>query len=425
MKDSSHDISLLLKLCFVADVKELEYVSALLQTGKVQRTDGSISAQDIVLSLYSRFGIKVEEERVQTLVLDELAGPLHHHRHGTISSVDEKKSDGESYLDLCQFVAILMIPILLGGPDGGGGDDDDEKSGGIDNERIIEWFEASVRKAMEEGPCGGGEITRDNLRSVFEIYGEFHVSDQVLDEMVAAAAAAAGADGGGSPTSADLKRALTADLALFSSAWKNSDTTLLEDAQNAETVSTPVDKKGSSVARTLDTTGEDLEQSPTWADPVHQNPAESGSSDTESKLIQATSTTTHKHKHTLHRAFTAPFIDLVSDTLNRPVYMALLWTAGTAAYLSYVFQVSDQRSGEDYYWANYECPDSMGNTSCDIVTGIIGWLAQLVQVNELAVKRLIVFCEQNQGLFTSKFLSLNLSAQLARVCLFGLFQFGQ
>jgi len=53
-----------------ADVLELEYVSALLQTNiTLLRTDGSIKAEDIALFLTSRYGLKVTPDQVQTHIL--------------------------------------------------------------------------------------------------------------------------------------------------------------------------------------------------------------------------------------------------------------------------------------------------------------------------------------------------------------------
>lgn len=56
------------------DVKELEFISALMQTGEVHRKDGSILAEDIVLFLNSKYGIKVDLETIQKLIVYDLAG---------------------------------------------------------------------------------------------------------------------------------------------------------------------------------------------------------------------------------------------------------------------------------------------------------------------------------------------------------------
>eukprot|EP00977_Amphora_coffeiformis_P021255 scaffold9085_cov215-Amphora_coffeaeformis.AAC.23 len=80
----------------VADVKELEYVSALHQTAAVVRRDGSIDAADIKVFLRSRFGIEVTHREVCDTILQGMGGG----------------NDDEQVLDLMEVVAILLIPVL-------------------------------------------------------------------------------------------------------------------------------------------------------------------------------------------------------------------------------------------------------------------------------------------------------------------------
>jgi len=80
-----------------ADVKELEYISALHQTGTQLRQDGSIQAEDIKAYLRSRFGIEVTVEEVRWTILQGMGG-----------------SDGEGeVIDLMELTAMLLIPTLL------------------------------------------------------------------------------------------------------------------------------------------------------------------------------------------------------------------------------------------------------------------------------------------------------------------------
>ncbi len=81
-----------------ADLKELEYISALLQTGKVLRSDGSLTAEDVAHYLLSRHGIHVTPECVNNTIFQ-------------VFGVDEE-AEGE-VLDLVELTAILVIPILL------------------------------------------------------------------------------------------------------------------------------------------------------------------------------------------------------------------------------------------------------------------------------------------------------------------------
>jgi hypothetical protein len=81
-----------------ADLKELEYISALHQTSpNGVRKDASITATDIRIFMRSRYGIIVEEEEVRKTVLSGLGGG---------------ESDLE-IIDLMEVVAILLIPTIL------------------------------------------------------------------------------------------------------------------------------------------------------------------------------------------------------------------------------------------------------------------------------------------------------------------------
>lgn len=118
----------------VADVKELEYISALMQTGKNHlREDGSIAACDIVAFLMSRHGIKVSElEVIQKIlctfgdsVVDE---QIEEDENDELQrSNDERNEEDElqrankerdeslqsGCIDLIQILAMLLIPTLL------------------------------------------------------------------------------------------------------------------------------------------------------------------------------------------------------------------------------------------------------------------------------------------------------------------------
>ena len=74
----------------VADVKELEYISALMQTGKNHlREDGSIAACDIVAFLMSRHGIKVSELEVIQKILCTFGDSV------VDEQIEEDDDDGE------------------------------------------------------------------------------------------------------------------------------------------------------------------------------------------------------------------------------------------------------------------------------------------------------------------------------------------
>lgn len=82
------------------DVKELEYITALHQSGNEEDIDWSnpsINAKDVKAFLMSRYGILVQEEEVLQLIFSDLAG------------------GGEAHdcIDISELVAILLIPYLV------------------------------------------------------------------------------------------------------------------------------------------------------------------------------------------------------------------------------------------------------------------------------------------------------------------------
>ena len=83
-----------------ADLREIEYISALHQTGETLRKDGTINAADISLFLMSRYGIDVTADEVSNTISKGFGG-------GGIS-----ESDG-NLMDLTEVVAMLFIPTLI------------------------------------------------------------------------------------------------------------------------------------------------------------------------------------------------------------------------------------------------------------------------------------------------------------------------
>jgi hypothetical protein len=163
------------------DVQELEFVSALMQTASVIRTNGSIDADDISLYLKSRYGVVVDKATVRQKIVQELAGQT-----------------GESceYLDICQFVSVLLIPFLV---------EETEDAPAGKNSESMDFFFRSLF------PGKDAIVTVDRLRSVFESFTELNVSDKLVKEMVEVA-------GGTRPT---MGNALAGDVLDYRSEWKD------------------------------------------------------------------------------------------------------------------------------------------------------------------------------------------------------------
>ena len=76
-----------------ADLREIEYISALHQTGATLRPDGSVNTEDIAKFLVSRYGLRVQETTVEETIAKDFGG-------------------GDQ-LDLCEMMAMLLVPTLV------------------------------------------------------------------------------------------------------------------------------------------------------------------------------------------------------------------------------------------------------------------------------------------------------------------------
>ncbi|EJK73318.1 hypothetical protein THAOC_05067 [Thalassiosira oceanica] len=76
-----------------ADLREIEYISALHQTGETLRSDGSVSTEDVSRFLVSRYGLRVPASAVEETIARDFGG-------------------GDQ-LDLCEIMAMLLVPTLI------------------------------------------------------------------------------------------------------------------------------------------------------------------------------------------------------------------------------------------------------------------------------------------------------------------------
>jgi hypothetical protein len=163
-----------------ADVSELEFVSALMQTDvKRMRTDASLDETDVSLYLASRYGVKMSPEQVSKLLLPSFSPTA-----SSASADAEKKSQ----LDLAEFVSLLLIPHLCRE------DRTNDETGSL-LRRILE--DALGSEGYERALSQNGEgvaLTTALLKKVFESLGETALANQedLLDEMVEAVARSGG-----------------------------------------------------------------------------------------------------------------------------------------------------------------------------------------------------------------------------------------
>ena len=317
-----------------------------MQTDEIFRMDGSIKPIDVKLYLHSRFGIEVDEQTVMPILTELAAGPtvsstmarsLHADYMHAISSfyvVLNKKTLSlhstlqtadtvdEPCLDLCQFAGLLLIPQLL---------DASQNKGGLDET----MFAPFIRDISDLG-LGKDQVSarrsRNILRRIFESHDELGVSDELLDEMIAAAK-----DG-------SLTQALTGDLSSFDLEWKNKDTTSFQDAMRA--------KSAEKILHDV-TEHMDEEDSPHVKKPVMT-------------VVP------------LKRKFTAAFIDYMADTYRRPCFVMLIWGCGVISYVAYVFE-----EGLDS-WSKFDC-GNLSDTGCEVLQKVVDWLVVMIQLSTLGV----------------------------------------
>ena len=150
-----------------ADLKELEYISALHQTcPKKLREDGSINAADIRVFLRSRFGILVDEKEVKNVVISGLGGG----------------ESEEEIIDLMEVVCIPLIPTILKA--GRVESDPDSPFSGELPDGVLPPESDLIRKVSKmvlEDVTGGTTPKKLNEGLISKIFGAFGEMDLARD----------------------------------------------------------------------------------------------------------------------------------------------------------------------------------------------------------------------------------------------------
>ncbi len=118
------------------DIKELEYVSALLQTGPAIRRDGTVTSEDVVTYLKSRHGIEADVDYIRTVFMPGLAGAL--------------GENADPLFDIVEIMCILLIPHFVREKRKPRTDEDEEK----------EEKDGFFSKLLDKIPRFGGEKHR-------------------------------------------------------------------------------------------------------------------------------------------------------------------------------------------------------------------------------------------------------------------------
>lgn len=368
-----------------ADLRELEYISALHQTGPALRKDGSIRADDISLFLMSRYGIVASREEVSGTISKGFGG-------GGIS-----ESDGDT-MDLTEIVAMLLIPSLVSaqranrdkkitrsddydvhGPvvrqDNNVIDDFDVNSGNSsdtqdadelimvqktatptapshkttieDNRNLFQYvlqmiLTDAIHTAAESPPP---PLTVDLVRSIFLFYGEKEVASDsdLLQRMVDLALQS------GQHLNADLfAYCCTSDVDLYNVEWEERLTSTYVDVFDTFRSTKKIDK-GLSIRRSA----EDVEDQP---EPQ----------DREGEKVEMVNEVLKKN--------TFPAIDYAVDTFRSKTYVILVWFTWVLCYMNFIGvtggtnpEVADLQCGK------YEITTAKGFW-CGVGQGVINWL---------------------------------------------------
>jgi len=340
-----------------ADAKELEYITALHQTcdeDEEDYVDGSIEAKDVKYYLMSRYGILVETEQIQKLVFQDLAGG----------------SDDSDCIDICELVAILLIPFFVKNLKGdmrksftgkesiyrAFGSEKQFKSYLKDVERCNNLLSKgdviihvlNIILADSTGSSKPQPITKELIKTIFARYGEFGLiqDEQLIDEMILDVS-------GGNPNALldanTFARALTDDVMLYNVDYESRVSTFSEDVFGREGEENTKD-----FAEGSDDNSEDSDNSETNPLRTTLNNEE----DPESNHVVKSINKRFKNVFTLSQ------IDFLADSCRSKLHLAII-------YLSFVFSVFTYRKPTPINVCKAENSNEFG---CTIANSITFWL---------------------------------------------------
>jgi hypothetical protein len=170
-----------------ADMRELEYISALLQTGKDLRSDGSLTVEDVARYLLSRHGIRVTPEYINQTIFQ-------------VFGIDDEKEC--ELLDLVELTAMLVIPmllIMLHEIDQAEGDSSTTINTRKNKQKLLEDPDAILKSALsmmfhdsniprsttEEAP----RLSKELIQEILKSYGMHYLANDecFIDDMILAA----------------------------------------------------------------------------------------------------------------------------------------------------------------------------------------------------------------------------------------------
>lgn len=325
-----------------ADLQELEYVSALLQTqqsGSGARRDGSVQDVDIQLFLKSRFGIDVSLKDIQRLVI---------HAFG----------DGD-VIDLSEMTAMLLIPTLIKAT--ATAQEEEEETDDIQYPKpgLIQSVLSMILRDVT-GSSKPPKLTVSLLHDILLAYGEESMSNDVdlLREM---------ATFGEVLNEETFSRALTNDVLLYN---VNDEATL---TTNYRDVMKPIrnEKEEDTVKMSLHDDSDDQDYL-----------LENGKQD----LPQ-----TKQAPATIQRFWSSPGIDFTACRYSSKFIVVFLWTGFVISYIAYFGRIVRE---ETSYQFDNVCPPT-SNFGCRIMLAIVEWLFILATLCGFGLAYVALSCTGN------------------------------
>jgi len=340
----------------VADLKELEYISALHQTDQCNiRADGSIYAKDISNFLCSRYGIKVSDDEVRRTIIKGFGGG----------------DEDEECIDLTELVAILIIPLLL------------KASKLRDHQRFMK----PITESRELSKLFGRPQTQKSSKSslptpVMDTDSFTATSGNIIDDVLAMILL----NTTGSPNPKKLNKYLVKDILLaYGEKEIADDEKLIEDMVSAA--------KGTNRGGIFDSTAfaRALTHDITEYDVMNEKKMTSYYFDVfETNNLGMLQKEIKKEKSEIdvealdgltfpQSVYTAAAIDEVAGTYCSKALVTFLWASFILTYFAYFYDV---HISQDLAYCTTEERNEFG---CLIANGIVNWLIILVQLCFLGI----------------------------------------
>lgn len=379
-----------------ADVKELEYIAALHQTGKKVRKDGSIHAVDIQMFLMSRYGIKAPNDEIRTKIIGSFG------EHAMKDAEEDFFAEGDveggqfentarsqigsGSLDLTEVLAMLLIPELLKAEQSLVRTQPQEKQTLPEPDTAVtiqshgekgkkHWPDADLIANVlcmilhdATGDSNPRPLTKELLHQILTFYGERSLADDegLLDDMLMATNHKL------NPSEAPIlfdchafARALTHDVHRFNIDNENSMTSNYYD-----------------VLQSFDATERMCNNKALTCLP-QRNPFTTENVVSESGM---------------KRVATFASIDYTADTFRERGFAVVIWTTWVSTYLAYLLNDHSNLSSI----TKLDC-NNMSETGCQICQAIVNWLVIMAELSILGTA-FIVSASLGNSVYPTNFL---------------------